>query len=162
MTPPIDLILERLRALLIAAGTDAGASVHIDRTEAIPFEPAELPAVNLFALEEKRQAPAMMGAALGRAYLIEHMPELVLEVYTRGGPAAAKAGRVIAAQCEAALAADPTLTAAGTQPAACSQILRPTQTRWVRDDGNEQKHFKAQLLLAGEYRTYSNAVFSPV
>jgi hypothetical protein len=151
-----DQILNNLRSLLVAAGTDAGASVHIDRTEETPFEVNELPAVNLFAMAEKRATPAMMGAALGRAYLIEHTIDLVLEVYTRGGPPAAAAGRLIAAQCEAALAADPTVGSV------CTQILRPTETRWSRDDASEQKLFKTQVLHTGAYRTHSNAVFTPI
>lgn len=155
-TPVVDQLLDALQALLVAAATDAGASVHVDRTEDAPFEVAELPAVNLFALTEKRNTPAMMGAALGRPYLIEHMLEMVLEVYTRGGPDAARAGRLIAAQCEAALAANPTLDGV------CSQILRPTETRWSRDDASEHKLFKTQVLLSGQYRTNSNAVFTPI
>lgn len=157
MTAPVpDQILDALKALLIAAGTDAGASVHIDRTEETPFEAVELPAINLELLEEERSHPSLRGAAVGDPVLTVHTVRLVQKVYTRGGPGAAAAARLIAAQCEAALAADPTLGGK------CSQVLLPKRTNWLRDDAGEAKTFQANVLLQGEYRTYSNNIFTPV
>lgn len=157
MTTPVpDQILAALSALLTAANTDAGASVHIDRTEDTPFEAEELPAINLYLIDEERAHPSVRGAAVGEPVLGVHTLRIVQEVYTRGGPGGAAAGRVIAAQAEAALAADPTLGGK------CSQVLLPKRTQWERDDRSEQKNFKTNVLLVGEYRTYSNAIYTPV
>lgn len=149
-------ILAAYQALLLAAGTDAGDSVHVDRTTETPFEAAELPAINLLLVDEDIDQPAPFGAARGQPVLQTHGLRLVCEVYARGGPAAAAQTRLIAAQCDAALAADPTLGGK------CSQILFPRKRQYERDDATEQKTFSTKTLLVGEYRTYSNDPFNAV
>jgi hypothetical protein len=157
MTAPVSTqILAAYQALLLAAATGAGASVHVDRTAETPFEPAELPAVNLLLVDEDIDQPAPFGAARGQPVLQVHALRIVREVYTRGGPAAAAQARLIDAQCDAATAADPTLDGK------CSQLLLPKKRQHERDDASEQKLFSTKTLLVGEYRTYSNAPFTAV
>lgn len=154
--PASTQILAAYRALLLAAATDAGTSVHVDRTTETPFEASELPAINLLLVDEDIDQPAPFGAARGQAVLQTHALRLICEVFARGGPAAAAQARLIAAQCDAALAADPTLGGK------CSQILFPRKRQHERDDGSEQKLFSTKTLLVGEYRTYSNDPFNAV
>jgi hypothetical protein len=149
-------IVQRLKALIVAANTAALGSVHIGRSEGDPFEPEELPAVNLLLVEDKRSDMTRFGAALGVGVLQQHMLTLVMEVYTRGGADADELGNLITAQCEAALAADPAL---GNT---CRQAMLPYGTQWTRDTGPEQQLFKVTTLLTGEFHTYSNDPFTPV
>jgi hypothetical protein len=149
-------ILDAYQALLLAAATDAGDSVHQDRTAETPFEPIELPAINLLLVDEDIDQPAPFGAARGQPVLQTHAMRILCEVYARGGPAAAAQARRIAAQCDAALASDPTLGGK------CSQVLFPRKRQHERDDGSEQKLFSTKTLLVGEYRTYSNDPFTAV
>lgn len=157
MSDPVSTqILAAYQALLIAAATGAGTSVHVDRTDQTPFEPAELPAVNLLLVDEDIDQPAPFGAARGAAVLQVHALRIVREVYTRGGPAAAAQARLIDAQCDAATAADPTLGGK------CSQVMFPKKRQHERDDSSEQKLFSTKTLLEGQYRTYSNAPHTAV
>lgn len=156
MSAPVDSqILAALKTLLRAA-LPASVGVHTGRSDADPFLPEELPAVNLLPVEEEVSSPSTMGSAAGVAVLRAHRLALVVQVVTRGGSAAEDAARQISAQCDQAIGQDPTLGGV------CRQTLIPTGKQWVRDDGSEQRLSRQNTLYRGEYRTYSTDPFTAV
>lgn len=153
---PLDSqILAALQALLLAA-PNLGAGVHVGRSDADPFEPAELPAVNLLVVDEDIAASVPMGAALGAPVLQTHRLKLVVQVVTRGGSAAEDAARLISARCAQAIAQDPTLGGRSRQ------LLTPQAKQWLRDDGNEQRVARQNTLYSAEYRSFAQDPFTPV
>lgn len=154
-TPADSQILAALKALLLAAGVQC-MGVHVGRSEADPFEAAELPAVNLLTLDEDVFSPSTLGAAVGVPVLQTHSFKLVVQVVTRGGSTAEDAARSISAQCAQAIAQDPTLGGV------CRQLLTPVAKQWLRDDGQEQRLARQNTLYSGAYRTYSTDPFTTV
>ena len=156
MSTPVDTqILTALDALIKAAGI-AGVGVHIGRSDADPFEPSELPAVNLLPIDESITTETRMGSAVGAKVLQMHALSIVVQVITRGGSAAENQSRLISAQCEAAIGADPTLGGI------CRQTMYLTAKQWIRDDGSEQRLARQNSLYQCEYRTYSGDPFTSV
>lgn len=154
MSTPVDTqILTALEALLKAAGLE-GVGVHIGRSDADPFEPSELPAVNLLPIDESVATQSRMGSAVGQKVLQQHSLSLVVQVITRGGSAAESQARLISAQCEAAIGANPTLGGV------CSQTMHLTAKQWMRDDGSEQRLARQNSLYQCEYRTWSGDPFN--
>jgi hypothetical protein len=154
-TPVDTAILQALAALLRAAATTA-QGVHVSRGQADPFEPAELPAINLLTVEASISTPSRIGYGAGVPVLQVRQLDLVVQVITRGGASAEDAARLIGARCEAAIAADPLLGGV------CSQAVTPQGTQWLRDDEMEQHLARQNTLYRCEYRTYSNDPFTPV
>lgn len=156
MSTPVDTqILAALDALIKAAGI-TGVGVHIGRSDADPFEPGELPAVNLLPIDESITTESRMGSAMGAKVLQAHSFSLVVQVITRGGSAAENQARLISAQCEAAIGANPTLGGV------CSQTMYLTAKQWIRDDGSEQRLARQNSLYQCEYRTWSGDPFTSV
>ena len=156
MSTPVDTqILTALDALLKAAGL-TGVGVHIGRSDADPFEPGELPAVNLLPVDESITTDSRVGSAVGAKVLQAHSLSLVVQVITRGGSAAENQARLISAQCEAAIGTDPTLGGI------CRQTMYLTAKQWIRDDGSEQRLARQNSLYQCEYRTYSGDPFTSV
>lgn len=157
MSAPVDSqILAALKALLDSQVWPTGVGVHVGRSDADPFELAELPAVNLLPIDEDVSTASMMGAAVGVPVLQLHTIKLVVQVVTRGGSAAEDAARSISAQCAQAIGQDPTLGGV------CSQVLTPVAKQWLRDDGAEQRLCRQNTLYSGAYRTYSDNPYQAV
>jgi hypothetical protein len=156
MSGPVSTqILDALVALLQAASTGA-ATVDVDRdNEAEPYEPGELPAINVIPVEEDVSADRLMGAAVGVPIRQDVTLAVVLQIVTRGGTEPARQARSISAACEAALAADPTLGGV------CNQVLRVTGRQWLRDDSAEQRLARMNTRLVCAYRTLSTDPNTP-
>lgn len=147
MTTPVDTqVLVAVKALIDAAGTSA-AVVDIDRTEADPYTPADLPAINLLAVEENTQHLTPLNLATGA--VCANRLQLVVQVVASGGSAAGAQARLISAQVAAALGADPTL--AGLCPAG----VLPAGKQWLRDDDGDSRLIRQNNLYVCSYRTTS-------
>lgn len=152
MTTPVDTqVLVAVKALIDAAGTSA-AVVDIDRTEADPYTPADLPAINLLAVEENTQHLTPLNLATG-AVCVNRL-QLVVQVVASGGSAAGAQARLISAQVAAALGADPTL--AGL----CLVGLLPAGKQWLRDDDGDSRLIRQNNLYVCSYRTTSANPFT--
>ena len=152
MTTPVDTqVLNAVKALIDAAAT-AASSVDIDRTEADPYTPADLPAINLLAVEESTQHLTPLNLAAG-AVCVNRL-QLVVQVVASGGGAAGAQARLISAQVAAALGADPTL--AGLCPAG----LLPAGKQWLRDDDGDSRLIRQNNLYVCSYRTTSANPFT--
>lgn len=152
MTTPVDTqVLVAVKALIDAAGTSA-AVVDIDRTEADPYTPADLPAINLLAVEENTQHLTPLNLATG-AVCVNRL-QLVVQVVASGGSAAGAQARLISAQVAAALGADPTL--AGL----CLAGLLPAGKQWLRDDDGDSRLIRQNNLYVCSYRTTSANPFT--
>jgi hypothetical protein len=156
VSTPVDTqLLDALKALLQAAALPV-VGVHVARSEADPFEPDELPAVNILPVQEDIVSPTTIGAARGAPVLQVHRFQLVVQVVTRGGSAAESVARRVSALCAQAIAQNPTLGGV------CRQLLTPMAKQWVRDDDHEQRLARQNTLYSGEYRTYSHDPFTAV
>lgn len=152
MTTPVDTqVLVAVKALIDAAAT-AAASVDIDRTEADPYTPADLPAINLLAVEESTQHLTPLNLAAG-AVCVNRL-QLVVQVVASGGSAAGAQARLISAQVAAALGANPTL--AGL----CLAGLLPAGKQWLRDDDGDSRFIRQNNLYVCSYRTTSANPFT--
>ena len=152
MTTPVDTqVLVAVKALIDAAAT-AAASVDIDRTEADPYTPADLPAINLLAVEESTQHLTPLNLATG-AVCVNRL-QLVVQVVASGGSAAGAQARLISAQVAAALGVDPTL--AGL----CLAGLLPAGKQWLRDDDGDSRLIRQNNLYVCSYRTTSANPFT--
>jgi len=152
---PVDQqVLDALKALLQPAAL-AVMGVHVGRSDADPFEPAELPAVNLLPIEEDISTDSRLGSAVGCRVLQMHGFSVVVQVVTRGGAAAEAQARHISAKCQAAIASDPTLGGV------CNQTMYLQAKQWIRDDGAEQRLARQNNLYRGAYRTWSTDPFTP-
>jgi hypothetical protein len=153
MSLPVDSqILAALSALLLAAGTDAGTSVHVHRTEADAFEPSELPAINLLAVEEGIQTQGPLDASAGGA-VHTHSLQVVVQVITSGGSAAAAQARLVSAQCAQAIGLDTTLGGL------CRLGTRPAGKQWLHDDEGDTRLLRQNNLWVCGYRTHSTNPF---
>lgn len=153
MTTPVDTqVLVAVKALIDAAAT-AAASVDIDRTEADPYTPADLPAINLLAVEESTQHLTPLNLAAGGSVCVNRL-QLVVQVVASGGSAAGAQARLISAQVAAALGADPTL--AGL----CLAGLLPAGKQWLRDDDGDSRLIRQNNLYVCSYRTTSANPFT--
>lgn len=157
MSEPVSTqILDALAALLASAATGA-ATVDIDRdNDAEPYQPDELPALNIIPVDEDIGTDSLVGAALGRPLQQDVSFVVVLQIVARGGSYPARQARRISAACEAALAANPTLGGA------CPQVLRVTGRQWVRDDAAEQRLARMNTRLVCGYRTRSTDPYTPL
>lgn len=154
MSTPVDTqIMHAVRATLQAA--NLGAGIHVDRTDADPFELTELPAINLIAVEESISTPSLIGAAHD-GVLQTHSFQLVVQVVVQQGGPAADGARLISASATQALAADPTLGGL------CSGALRPVGKQWLLDDGAERPLARQNTLWLCGYRTNSRDPFTPI
>lgn len=143
-------ILDALAALLTPAATGA-ASVHVERDDAAePFEPAELPAINLLAVEDQIATPTRTGMGVGSPVLQVHRLAVVVQIVYRGSNSARQA-RAIGDAVEQLVASSPTLGGV------CSQGLLPDGRQWLRYDSAEQPMTRQNTRFVGEYRTYSGA-----
>lgn len=148
-------ILDALAALLAPAATGA-ATVDVERDDsAEPYETAELPAINLLAVEDQIFAPTRIGMGLGEPVLQVHRLALVVQIVYRG-TAGARLARQIGDTVEQLVASDPLLGGV------CSQGLLPDGRQWLRDDAAEQPLTRQNTRFVGEYRTYSNAPNQPI
>ena len=156
MSEPVStLILDALAARLRAISSGA-RSVDVDRdNEAEPYQPDELPAINIIPVDEDVSSPAMVGAAVGVPLRQDVSLAVVLQIVTRGGTQPAREARRISAACEQALATDPTLGGV------CTQVLRVTGRQWLRDDGAEQRLARMNTRLECAYRTRSTDPYTP-
>ena len=158
MSEPVSTrILEAMAAVVrTAARAERVATVDVDRdNEAEPYQPDELPAINIIPVDEDVAIESMAGAAVGVPMLQDVTLAVVLQIVSRGGVDPAKAARHISAACEAALAADPALGGA------CPQVLRVTGRQWLRDDGAEQRLARMNTRLVCAYRTRSTHPYTP-
>lgn len=157
MSEPVSTqILDALATVLRSASSGA-VTIDVDRdNEAEPYEPSELPAVNLIPVDEDIGIESMAGAAIGVPLLQDVTLAVVLQVVTRGGTQPARQARRISAVCEAALAANPTLGGV------CPQVLRTTGRQWLRDDGAEQRLARMNTRLVCGYRTQSTDPYTPL
>lgn len=148
-------ILDALAALLTPAATGA-ATVDVERDDnAEPYEPAELPAINLLAVEDQISSSARVGMGVGVPVLQVHRLALVVQIVYRGTDGA-RIARQIGDTVEQLVAGNPTLGGV------CSQGLLPDGRQWLRDDAAEQPLTRQNTRLVGEYRTYSNAPNQPI
>lgn len=159
MSEPVSTqILDALAALVRAAVRELRvATVDVDRdNDAEPYQPDELPAVNIIPVDEDVAVDSMAGAAVGVPMLQDVTLAVVLQIVTRGGVDPARVARRISAASEAAVAADPTLAGA------CPQVLRITGRQWVRDDGSEQRLARMNTRFVCGYRTQSTDPYTPL
>ncbi len=159
MSEPVSTqILESMAVVIRAAAREQGiATVDVDRdNDAEPYQVDELPAINVIPVDEDVVVESFAGAAVGVPMLQDVTLAVVLQVVSRGGVDPAKAARRISADCEAALAVDPTLGGA------CPQVLRVTGRQWVRDDGSEQRLARMNTRLVCGYRTQSTDPYTPL
>lgn len=150
MSTPVDTqVLQAIAALLLAAGTDAGTSVHMHRTEADAFEPSELPAINLLAVEEGIQTTGPLDVASASGAVHTHSLQVVVQVIASGNSAAAHVARMVSAQCAQAIAADATLGGL------CRLGVRPAGKQWLHDDEADARLIRQNNLWLCGYRTHS-------
>jgi hypothetical protein len=153
--PVSTLILDAMAQRLRATSTVA-RSLDVDRAnEAEPYQPDELPAINIIPVDEEVSAGVLVGAAVGIPIRQDVTLAVVLQIVTRGGTQPAREARRISAICEAALATEPTLGGV------CTQVLRVTGRQWLRDDGAEQRLARMNTRLVCAYRTRSTDPFNP-
>lgn len=142
-------ILDALAALLTPAATGA-ASVHVERDDtAEPFEPDELPAINLLAVEVGIANSARMGFGQGVPVQQDRTMALVVQVVYRGTDSARRA-RSIGAEVERLIGQDPMLGGL------CSLGFLPDGYQWLRDDSAERPLTRQNTRFVGAYRTHSN------
>lgn len=156
MSEPVStLILDAMAQRLRAVSTGA-RSIDVDRdNDAEPYQPEELPALNIIPVDEDVAAAVMVGAAVGIPIRQDVTLAVVLQIVTRGGTQPAREARRISAACEAALATEPTLGGV------CTQVLRVTGRQWLRDDGAEQRLARMNTRLECAYRTRSTDPYNP-
>lgn len=157
MSEPVSTQILDAMAVLVRGVSGEARTVDVDRdNEAEPYQPDELPAINLLPIEEDVSVDAMFGAAVGVPMLQDVTLAIVLQIVTRGGSEPARQARRISAAVEAALAADTTL--GGT----CPQVLRVTGRQWLRDDGAEQRLARMNTRFVCGYRTQSTDPNTPL
>jgi hypothetical protein len=149
-------VLLAVRDRIVAAGT-AATTVDIDRTESDPYTEADLPAINLLAVEEAIQPLTPVNLASGGAVLQNRL-QLVVQVVAGGGAAGVVGAqaRLLSAQVAAALGADPTL--AGL----CVQGLLPAGKQWLHDEDGSSRLIRQNNLWVCTYRTTSVNPFSTI
>lgn len=156
MSDPVNTqILKTFAVLITAANVDAVMPVHIGRSEAEPFEPGELPAVNLLIIDESVSARSRQGAAQGVKVLEHNTIQIVAQVITQGTAAAENDAREISAQIEAMVGLNPTLGGI------CTETLFVVGRQWLRDDGAAQHLARQNTLFQGGYRTWSGDPYTP-
>lgn len=154
-TPVDSQILAALRALVLAANTDAGQKVDIERTEDDPYEAdGDLPAINLLLVEESIRTPSTMGMVASGADH-DHRLNVVVQVVATGGTAGSQA-RAISAQVAQALGTSPTLGGL------LSGAILPIGKQWLRDDAGESRLMRQNNLWACSYRTHSHNPFDAI
>lgn len=150
-TQILDALAARLRAI-----SSGARSIDVDRdNEAEPYQPDELPAINIIPVDEDVSTAAMVGAGVGVPLRQDVSLAVVLQIVTRGGVQPARDARRISATCEQALATDPTLGGV------CTQVLRVTGRQWLRDDSAEQRLARMNTRLECAYRARSTDPFTP-
>ena len=154
-TPVDTQLLAALQTLLVAANTNAGARVFVDRTAADPFQPNELPAINLVSVEEGVTAPSTMGAAFQGMHQ-NHVFQLVVQVLVSSATDAGTAARLISAQAAQAMGTDPTLGGL------CSNAMELSGKQWVFDDEAECRFVRQNNLWLCRYRTHSHDPFTAI
>jgi len=156
VTAPVDSqVLAAIKALLLAAATGAGASVHVHRSDADPFTSTELPAINLLAVEEGVFTPTTTGMAYGGT-VHQHRLQVVVQVVCQGGSAAADQARLISAQAAQALGLDPTLGGL------CHEAALPKGKQWLHDDEADTRLVRQNNLWLCGYRTHSHNPFTVI
>lgn len=156
MTHPVSTQILDALALRLRATQTGAASIDVDRdNEAEPYQPDELPAINIIPVDEDVSNPTTLGAGAGVALRQDVSLAVVLQIVTRGGVEPARAARRISAVCEQALATEPTLGGV------CSQVLRVTGRQWLRDDSAEQRLARMNTRLECAYRALSTDPFTP-
>jgi hypothetical protein len=157
MTAPIeDQILAAAKALLLAANTGAGTSVHLSRGDADPFDTAELPAINLLLLNDEIETPQTIGAAMGVPVLQLHSLDLVVQVVSASASGAEQAARAIAAQCQVALLQDASLGGI------CAEAITLRGRQWLRDENTDYPLARNNSLYRCAYRAYAADPFTPI
>lgn len=147
-------ILDALAVLLSPAATGA-TSVHVERDDsAEPYEPAELPAINLLAVEEAVSTPSSFGMAYQPVLQVRTLA-LVVQILYRGTDSARKA-REIGATVEQLIGADPLLGGK------CTQGMKPDGRQWVRDDAAERPLTRQNTRFVCAYSVMSNDPTTPI
>jgi hypothetical protein len=154
VTTPVDTqVLAAVKALLVGQ-TDA-LSIDTHRTEADPYTTAQLPAINLLAVEESIATPTTIGMAQGGA-AHQHRLQLVVQVITQGGSAAADQARLVSAQAAQAIGLQPTLSGL------CATALLPMGKQWLHDDDADTRLVRQNNLWVCGYRTHSHDPFTAI
>lgn len=152
-TPAETQVLQAVMAVLQSA--NLGASLHMDRTEADPFELRELPAINLLAVDEGVSTPTTIGMAYDSVLQL-HSLQVVVQAVVSSGSGAGAAARLLSAKAAQALASNPTLGGL------CNGAIRPVGKQWLTDDAAERPLCRQNTLWLCSYRTHSRDPFTVI
>lgn len=141
-------VLDALAALLTPAATGA-TTVDVERDDAAePYPAAELPAINILAVDESIDTQQML---LGHAPMFQvRRLSLVVQIVYRGANSA-RSARDIGDAVETLVAANATLGGL------CIEGMVPDGRQWVRDDTAEAPLTRQNTRFSAAYRTLNTA-----